>query len=274
MARVLQEEPSPALTERELAILRLLADGMSNRDIAAQLVLSVNTVKWHTQHLFDKLRVKRRTQAIAEARSLGLLGDSTQNPAGPVVPVPLTPLVGREQELADLTEWVASPDVRLVTIVGPGGIGKTRLALALAEHRQASTSQPAVFVRLESVAAPDQVVLALAGALSFQFGGPQTPTQQLLRYLRDADMLLILDNFEHVLDAAPLVTDMLRVSRKLKVMTTSRERLNLRGEIVFALEGLTYPADGTDLERFSAAADVCARGAPHPVPPGADREAT
>jgi predicted ATPase/DNA-binding CsgD family transcriptional regulator len=250
-----QDFTPETLTERERAILGLISEGLSNHEIAAHLLLSLNTVKWYTQQIFSRLDVKRRTQAVAVARSLGLLGESSptaQLSTGAVLPAPITRLIGREQELADLNSLLDSPDGRLVTISGPGGIGKTRLAQALAEHRQANAGQRVVFVHLEMVTDADQVVPAVAGALGFQFGGMQAPVEQLLTYLRDADLLLILDNFEHLLGAARLVTDMCAVSHRLRVVTTSRVRLDLRGEVVFPLDGLTCPMEVPDWERHSA----------------------
>src|SRR5687767_6079955 len=145
-----------ALTEREQTVLSLIADGMSNREIASHLSLSVNTVKWHTQQIYDKLGVERRTQAVAVGRSLGLIEEGAQHDShydAFAPPIPITRLIGREQELADLNNLLHSPDGRLITLLGPGGIGKTRLAEALAEQWQDSTSQPVVFVRLEGVSA-------------------------------------------------------------------------------------------------------------------------
>src|SRR5260221_5806514 len=125
------------LTQRELEILRLIAEGRSNQDIASGLFLTLSTVKWYLKQIYGKLHVGSRTQAIAVARASGLLNGtlSTNASPGPLdnLPQQPTPFFGRAKELAAISRRLADPTCRLLTLIGPGGIGKTRLALQAAE---------------------------------------------------------------------------------------------------------------------------------------------
>jgi len=123
------------LTPREEEILTCLGDEMSNRQIAEHLTISLNTVKWYVRQIYNKLGVNNRGEAVTRARSLGLLPPEDQG--GPIrhnLPLAATPFVGREGELDSLAGLNADPHARLITITGPGGIGKTRLALEAARR--------------------------------------------------------------------------------------------------------------------------------------------
>src|SRR5262249_1130986 len=165
-----------------------------------------------------------------------------------------TPLVGRTRELADLARRLDQPHTRLITITGPGGIGKTRLAIALAEPLFPTECSPArvYFVPLAPLRAPEQIVPALAGALDFPLDtGKQhirSPRQQVIDYLREKQLLLVLDNVEHVLGgadesagAAELIAALLGAAPRLAILATSRERLKLREEHLYPLAGLDMP---------------------------------
>ncbi len=160
------------------------------------------------------------------------------------LPVQTVPFVGRENELAEITQLVVGPDTRLVTILGPGGMGKTRLALEAAAQQRGSFERGVWFVPLAPLSDPAGIVTAIAEAVGFQFhqgGGAQR--QQLLNYLRAKEMLLVLDNFEHLLDGAALVTELLQTAPLVKVLATSRARLNLGAEQVYGLTGMETPSD-------------------------------
>ncbi|MGD2078600.1 MAG: BTAD domain-containing putative transcriptional regulator [Chloroflexota bacterium] len=168
------------------------------------------------------------------------------------VPAQTMPLIGREQELADLEAWLDDPDVRLITITGAGGMGKTRLSLALAQAEAQAWENPAAgkvrfpdgvyFVRLAPVDDGVQMVFAIARAIHFSISGQEgrSPQQQLFDYLRNKRMLFILDNLEHLLDEVELVTELLRAAPRVQVVATSRARLQLSGEQVLLLNGLAY----------------------------------
>lgn len=156
------------------------------------------------------------------------------------LPVQATPFIGREAELAVLDEFLANPDVRLITIVGPGGMGKTRLALETAQRQFENFEHGVWFSSLATLSSPDEIVPATAQALHFNFYESGTPRQQLLDYFRNKSLLLILDNYEHMLDGADLVSDVLQNALQVKVVVTSREPLRLVEEQLFHLGGLAF----------------------------------
>ena len=166
------------------------------------------------------------------------------------LPAPPTPFIGRQEELSHLARWLDDPQVRLITITGLGGMGKTRLALEAATRYHPSLPTEICFIPLASVHSPDALVRSIASGINFQFSGQLEPEVQLLGGLRRRALLLLLDSFEHLLDSAPLVSRILAASTGVRVLVTSRERLNIQGETVFAIQGLDYQAG--DGEQSSA----------------------
>lgn len=156
------------------------------------------------------------------------------------LPVQATAFVGREAELAEIYELLTLPECRLVTLTGPGGIGKTRLALQAAQEQMRGFPDGVVCVRLAAVSDLDSLVAAIVEALGTSLY-PQSnlsSSEQLLIYLEARKILLVLDNFEHLLDHSALVVDMLARAPSIKLLITSRERLNVRGEWVVDISGL------------------------------------
>ncbi len=181
----------------------------------------------------------------------------TPVPEGPKhnLPVQPTPFVGREQELAAISKLFADPSTHLVTILGPGGMGKTRLALEVAGRYVSGTdgtfANGVYFVPLAPITAPEFIVPTIAEALRFSFYEADDPAKQLIDYLREKHLLLVIDNFEHVIAGATLVADILKAAPGVRVLATSRERLNLQGENLFPIGGMEFPdweAPGNTLE--------------------------
>ncbi|MCB8944564.1 MAG: tetratricopeptide repeat protein [Ardenticatenaceae bacterium] len=183
-------------------------------------------------------------------------------PLAPAIPHNLpqqpTPFIGREEELAALDELLIDPETRLMTIVGPGGMGKTRLALASAERQLAQTAvfpHGVFFVHLAHIQSTEQMIPTIAHALGFALegswqenrpdqmpGDTRTARAQIIDYLRHKQLLLILDNMEHLLAGAPLIAEILQTAPLVQIMVTSRERLQLREEQVYPIQGLDFPA--------------------------------
>jgi predicted ATPase/DNA-binding XRE family transcriptional regulator len=171
------------------------------------------------------------------------------------LPSQATPFIGREKELADITRRLEDPTCRLLTLVGPGGIGKTRLAIQAAQHLV--DAQPTelifvhgiIFVPLTPVSSLSGLVSAIAEAANFTFYSNVPPQQQLLDYLREKEMLLVLDNFEQLLTSpegedvsgADLIAEILAVTPAVKLLVTSREALNLQEAWFHPIAGMAFP---------------------------------
>src|SRR5689334_2869285 len=163
-------------------------------------------------------------------------------PAAGALPVPLTPLVGREQEVAAVEALVRGEGVRLVTLTGPGGSGKSRLAVEAAGRLRAAFADGVRFIELASVRSADLVPGAIAAGLGLNTSGARLRAD-LVSYLRKR-LLLVLDNFEQVADAAPLLAELLAAAPGLKILVTSRSMLRLSGEHEFPVPPLPVPPAG------------------------------
>jgi DNA-binding SARP family transcriptional activator/predicted ATPase/Tfp pilus assembly protein PilF len=228
---------------------------------AGQINAALSHYKSYCQLLADELGVAPGPETetlvarIRAARSRPL----------PDFPPQATPFVGRGRELAELSRRLSSPQCRLLTLLGPGGMGKTRLALAVLERL--TDTQPGRFlngvcyVPLAGLAGPALLPTAVAEACGLHFQGPTDPLAQLIAFLKPQEMLLALDNFEHLfgphlgpLDGVDVLLTILQEAPLVKLFVTSRTRLQLQEEWVFDLGGLDYPATdaAADWEAHSA----------------------
>lgn len=158
------------------------------------------------------------------------------------LPAPSTPFIGRGQDIATLTKLIQDPHCRLVTILGPGGTGKTRLSIHVAERSLPAFDGRVYFVPLAPLDNPDSILPAIASI--FGLVTPNVDLKgRLIGYLREKHILLVLDNFEHLLDGASLLNEFLIQAPYLKFLVTSRERLNLEGEWTLELSGLAVPPE-------------------------------
>jgi predicted ATPase len=180
------------------------------------------------------------------------------------LPTQATALIGREQALLQAAELLTAQDVRLVTMTGPGGIGKTRLALQLGVELAAHFPDGVFLVALAPISDPDLVVPTIAETLGLHERGDEALADTLAAALHDRQSLLVLDNFEQVIGAAPAIADLLRAAPAVKILVTSRESLRLQGEHEYPVLPLALPnpadvSDSRDISRYEAVALFLAR---------------
>src|SRR5205807_9081296 len=157
------------------------------------------------------------------------------------VPLPFTTLIGRQHEVQQVCTLLMNPDVRLLTVTGPGGIGKTRLALQVALDVQHTFPDGYCFVPLAHIDTPQQAVLTIAQSLGLSETRKRLQFEHLKSFLRDKHLLLVLDNFEQVLAAAPLLPELLSACPELKILVTSRAVLRVQGEYELLVPPLPVP---------------------------------
>ena len=235
-ARLSQEE----LAERSGLSVR----GISDLERGARRAPRRETLR----RLAEALELSEHDRAVLEAaaRPAPSPGSYESLPQTHNLPVHRDRLVGRKGELAQLRALLLREDVGLVTLTGPGGVGKTRLALQVASSLLGRFADGVFLVGLASIRDPRFVASAVARVLGVQEAGRRPLAEQLMAYLRDKELLLLLDNFEHLLEAAPLVSDLLKASAGLKVLVTSRAVLHLYGERELPVPSLSVP----DLQRL------------------------
>ncbi|NHZ71691.1 MAG: tetratricopeptide repeat protein, partial [Aquificales bacterium] len=192
----------------------------------------------------------------AETRSLYQRIRSAGEASPHNLPPPLTPLIGRERELQQIAVRLTDPACRLLTLTGPGGIGKTLLALQAAREHIGVYLHGTYFIPLAPITTPDLLGTTIADAIHCPLNGAGDLQSQLLDFLREKEMLLILDNFEHLLSGSSWLTQILQAAPHVNLLITSRERLNVRGECLLEIRGLSYPAETGEaidrVEEYSA----------------------
>ncbi len=231
---------------------------MTNKEIAAHLELAARTAETHVERVLGKLGVSSRTRAVVEARRLGLLSSVAAADARSAVtnssnnlPLPLTPLFGRKADFAELASMLGAH--RLVTLTGPGGVGKTQLALGMAPQLFDRYPQNVLFADLSNSSESKSLARAVARALGVQERPNRAVGDVIVRALRRRHAVLIFDNCEHVADAAAeLADEILHRCSDIRILTTSREPLGVIGEIVYRVRSLSFPNEATALSADSA----------------------
>ena len=241
---------------RELEVLRLISNGLSNREIAQELYLSIETVKWYNKQMFMKLGVRSRTQAVVKATELNLLSTEDGFPQKTPphtrgnLPAPLTSFIGREKEVGEIKGLLKRK--RLVMLTGAGGSGKTRLALKVCEEVQDEYRDGVWLVELANVREPGLVLQTIATALNIVKGSDPALSEVLNRYLDQRQILLLIDNLEHLLECASSLSELLANAPNLSILGTSRERLQIYGEQEYPV----HPLDLPDLHEKGTGSDL------------------
>ena len=246
--QILVSEATTALVRDELA-----AHELTLRDLGEHKLKDIEG----GQHLFQVV-IPGLQSDFSPLRSL------TTRPNN--LPTPPTPFVGREQEVVSVRDLLLRDEVRVATLTGPGGTGKTRLALRVASELLHAFADGAFFVPLASLHDASLVVPAVAQALGVREGRGLPLIENLKRYLREKELLLVLDNFEHVRQAARDIAELLTQSPRVKVLATSREVLRLSAEHDVPVPPMATPSAGelpplAELERYDSVRLFCARAA-------------
>jgi DNA-binding SARP family transcriptional activator len=162
--------------------------------------------------------------------------------------------IGRENEIKEIGRLLEDPACRLLTLKGPGGIGKTTLALQALREKKRQAPDKIFFIPLVHLTDPEWIVPTVADALGFVFFQESAPAEQLLAYLRDKKFLLILDNFEHLMKGVKFIADVLTLAPGIKLLVTSQQCLSLKTEWVLEVRGLEYPPDESirEIGKFGA----------------------
>ena len=246
-AALRQIDLAPWQEEAHRRLMRLLArSGQRSAALAQyetcrhllQKELGVD-VSAETTQLYQRIQ---QGEIAAHKDSPGGSGSPTHLLPSPDLPTWQIPFVGRQALTAEIRERLSDADCRLLTLIGPGGSGKTRLAVETAA-RQAQAFPDGVFFAMLAALQPDEsIVPAVAQALGFPIRENEEPQAQVLNYLRSKTLLLVLDNFEHLQGQAGFVAEILRAAPRVKIIATSQVRLNLSGEQLVQISGMEVPA--------------------------------
>jgi predicted ATPase/DNA-binding XRE family transcriptional regulator/Tfp pilus assembly protein PilF len=251
------------LTQQELAdrvgcsvatIVKIESDERRPSRQVAELLGQHLQIPTEQQEQF--LKVARKEKGVDTLRDEPVTVSPPQHAASRIPPSPGA-LLGRDIELAEVARLIREPHCRLLTLTGPGGIGKTHLSIHLASSLTESGTSPVAFISLAPVNGREQTVTAIADALGIVLYAASDRSQQLISYLQDKEMILVLDNFEHLAGdpaCVDLAGDILRGARNVKLMVTSRQPLQLQAEWVFEVQGLPVPKSENPEELLASSA--------------------
>jgi excisionase family DNA binding protein len=230
-------EPAQTMLTTREAATRL---GVHERTVRRAIARGeIPALKRHGAYVISAAVIDRLAPPLPAPKLIAL----TPAPDGmEPLPVPLTPLIGRAEERARVSDLLRGREVRLLTMTGPGGIGKTRLAIAVAGEVAADFPDGVVFVDLTPITREEFVLAAIAEALGLRESARQELQQRVRAFLRRRRILMILDNVEHLIAAAPMIAQVLTNAPRLVVLATSRIPLRLRGEREFAVPALSVPS--------------------------------
>lgn len=259
--RLLNLEPWREESHRQLMLL-LARDGQRSAALA-QYELCVKVLAEElgvetgpeTKAVYERIRAGDLSRGAEKPESKGELSATSLSPRHNL-PLQPTSFIGRKQEVAEIRRLlVEEPACRLLTLIGPGGIGKTRLALAAAAEVKDSFPHGVHFAPLASVGEPEIIISALAEALHLTIQAGVKPKTELFNYLAEKQLLLVIDNLEHLLAGVGLLSEILMATPQVKLLATSRERLNLQEEWSYLVQGLSFPkyaSPDANFESYSA----------------------
>ncbi|HEX2166021.1 MAG TPA: protein kinase, partial [Longimicrobiales bacterium] len=234
------QAPTPAVSSHSFAGVDLLA-----------------RVRGWIASLFDRLRSSAspaiRPDSVSDASDIGSTArrdDATPSRDRTALPTAATPFIGREDELRELRELMQQDGARLITVTGPGGVGKTRLALQIADEVGSTYPDGIAYTALSGLASPELLIPAIADSLGIQLTRGEDPLMELKAFLREKKLLLVVDNFDHITRAAGLLSALIEHASGIRIVATSRERLNLRHETLLTLEGLASGEQSSDAIRL------------------------
>jgi len=240
------------LTQQELAkqvgcssslIFKIESDERRPSRQIAELLAEKLDIPTEQRTLFLKIARQEKSvvnlDTMADLSAVEPVSSIKQNPNN--LPVPPTPLIGRDHELRFITRQMLEPSCRLLTLTGPGGIGKTRLAIEAGRQLESYFPDGIYFISLAGVGITEAIIPAIADVIGLAFSGPAEPILQITTFLRTKEILLVLDNMEHLLEGGSLLGEMLQQTQHIKLLITSREQLYLQWEWLFEVQGLPIP---------------------------------
>lgn len=264
---VLEKEPPPLSRyvrdypgELERVIKKCLAKSADGRyQTADDLLRDLRALKKHLEVEAHLGKASQSQQQVQETQTFILAPNETlafdsetlleefSNVPPHNLTIALSPLIGREKEIAEISELLRQPDARLLTMTGIGGTGKTRLSQAVAQNMIGNFADGVYFIKLAAITNPELIASTIAQPLGVKETGGKSILEVLKDYLREKQMLLVLDNFEQVTNAAPIVAELLSAAPRLKILITSRTLLRLTTEREYDVPPLGLPIDDASL---------------------------